>query len=71
MKINLAAYDAWLEYLDEWRNKFSFPLTRKQACEIIIDDRKYDSEKDDYTEPNMNNLFWHEWEQFAYKTLEG
>ena len=66
--INLLAYDAWLEDLDKWRNKFSFPLSRKQACEILVDNSKY--EQDDFVEPKMDTLFWFDWETFANKALE-
>ena len=33
-----------LERLDKWRGKFSFPLSRNEAIEILLDERKFDTE---------------------------
>ncbi len=46
-----------LERLDEWKDKFSFPLTRKQACELLLDDRQWDKELKKYTKLDRRELY--------------
>jgi hypothetical protein len=31
-------------YLDKWREKFSFSLSRKQAAEILLDEKRRDDQ---------------------------
>ena len=57
----------WLKILDEWRNKFTVPLTRKQACEVLLDDSKY--KEGEFMQPKMKDLFWADCEKFMQEII--
>jgi len=38
----LHRFHCWLDRVDEWRNKFTNPLTRGQAVEVILDECDWD-----------------------------
>ena len=56
--------------LIDYCNKFTEPLTLKQAAEVLRDLRKYDSEIDEYTEPALNEFYgWKDWEDMTIEIL--
>jgi len=61
-------FKLWLTQLDKWRNKFTTPLTREQACEVLIDDCRY--ENGDFIENDIKSLYWQDFEDFAYSILD-
>ena len=58
----------WLQDIDKWRKKFTIPLTRKQAAEILLDERTF---KDgEFLEPRQADLYFDDFEVFCYEILE-
>ena len=60
-------FNCWLERVDLWRNKFSAPLTREQAVEVILDQREWDEEKGELVgETKRTVCDAVEWEDFGF-----
>lgn len=69
MEINDKAYETWLEMIDAWRNKFSEPLTRRQVVEILLDDRAFNDDIGEFTEPRISCLYFANWEHMCHNYL--
>ena len=67
-KINKPIYEHWVKMLDEYRNKFTTPLTREQACEVILDDSKF--ENNEFVEPKYRDLFIADFQVYGYTLLK-
>ena len=45
--------EQFMEEVDRWRNKFSHPLTREQAVDVILDEREFDEEVGEFTDTSL------------------
>ena len=68
--MNINSYNFWLTILDAWRTKFSFELTREQACEILLDERKWDKDLQAFLEPSMKDLYFDDYDDFLYEVMK-
>jgi hypothetical protein len=60
-------FNCWLERVDSWREKFSDPLTREQAIEVILDEREWDEESGELLgETKKTVCDAVEWQDFGY-----
>jgi hypothetical protein len=65
-------HEFWVRtYLDKWREKFSFPLSRKQAAEILLDEKRWDDENKEYIDIEAKDIWgWVDAKSTLYKILK-
>ena len=61
--------DDYMELVDEWANKFIPPLTRSQACQVLLDDHGWDYKNHKYIFPTRNQLGWKDWDEMCLDEL--